>query len=194
MIGRVKNVNIEKGFGFIACEDGKDYYFNEDSLTSALTLVDCQRDVEMEFDIVKQSDGRWKAINCRLVENESVKFFKDYVLNLNEQKDQYDLFCDHALKYAERLKAKPDVVTTSMIRKIYTRILHARIVTDIKLLRPHFAYTAGRNEKSLKLREFMGLLDYLAKEMDMNEEQQLNNFKQFMEAIVAYRKFVGEDN
>jgi cold shock CspA family protein len=37
MIGRVKNVNVERGFGFIASEDGNDYYFNEDSLTSGLT-------------------------------------------------------------------------------------------------------------------------------------------------------------
>jgi CRISPR/Cas system CSM-associated protein Csm5 (group 7 of RAMP superfamily) len=38
----------------------------------------------------------------------------------------------------------------------------------------------------------MDLLDYLAKKMDMNNEQHLSNFKQFMEAIVAYRKYVGK--
>jgi CRISPR/Cas system CSM-associated protein Csm2 small subunit len=36
-------------------------------------------------------------------------------------------------------------------------------------------------------------LDYLVKKMDANNEQHLNDFKQFMEAIVAYRKYVGND-
>ena len=39
----------------------------------------------------------------------------------------------------------------------------------------------------------MDLLDYLAKEMDINNRQHLDNFKQFMEAIVAYRKYAGKD-
>jgi CRISPR/Cas system CSM-associated protein Csm2 small subunit len=39
----------------------------------------------------------------------------------------------------------------------------------------------------------MDLLDYLVKKMDINNEQHLDNFKQFMEAIVAYRKYVGDD-
>lgn len=194
MIGKVKNVNPERSFGFIRGNDGNDYYFNDGSLTEGLTINDIYPNLDMEFDIIKQNDGKYKAINCKIVENEHIKFFKDYVLDLSERKDQYDDFCFHALKYAERLKSKPESVTTSMIRKIYARILHARKVTDIKLLRPHFAYTSGRNEKNLKLREFMDLLDYLAKKMDINNEQHLHNFKQFMEAIVAYRKYVGGDN
>lgn len=191
MRGKVKNVNLEKRYGFIRCEDGNEYYFNEDSLGSGFTLQDFSKNMELEFDIKRQSDGRTKAVNCRIPENENIKFFKKYVLNLNESKEQYDEFCDHAKEYAERLKTGN--VTTSMIRKIYARILNARKVTDIKLLRPHFAYTSGRNEKTPILREFMDLLDHLAKKMDTNNEQHLNNFKQFMEAIVAYRKYVGSD-
>lgn len=191
MIGKVKKINLGKRSGFIHSEDGKEYYFNEDSLVSNLTFQEITRDTDMEFDIKRQSDGKLKAINCRIVENESIKFFKEHVLDLSDKRDQYDIFCDNAKKYVERLKAAK--VTTSMIRKIYARILNARTVTDIKLLRPHFAYTSGRNEKNPILREFMDLLDYLVKKMDINNEQHLNNFKQFMEAIVAYRKYVGDD-
>lgn len=194
MFGKVKKVITEKKFGFIHGNDGVDYYFNEDSLADGLTINNISPNLDMEFDFIKQNDGKYKAINCKIVENEHIKFFKDYVLSLNEKKDQYDTFCCHALEYAKRLKSKPESVTTSMIRRIYARILQARTVTDIKMLRPHFAYTAGRYEKNIKLREFMDLLDYLAKKMDINNEQHLNNFKQFMEAIVAYRKYVGDDN
>jgi CRISPR type III-A-associated protein Csm2 len=191
MKGKVKNVNLERSFGFIRCEDGNEYYFKEDSLISDLNFQEIARDTDVEFDIQRQRDGRLKAVNCRIVENESIKFFKEHVLDLSDKKDQYDIFCDHAKKYAERLKTGE--VTTSMIRKIYARILNARTVTDIKLLRPHFAYTSGRNEKNHNLREFMDLLDYLVRKMDIDSEQHLNNFKQFMEAIVAYRKYVGND-
>jgi CRISPR-associated protein Csm2 len=193
MRGKVKTVKAERGFGFINGEDGQDYYFNADSLLDDLTLENIPVNLEVEFTVQRQSNGQTKAVNCKIAENEDIKFFKDYVLDLNERKDQYDLFCDHAKNYAERLKSKPEKVTTSMIRKIYARILHARTVSDLKLLRPQFAYTSGRNEKNIKLREFMDLLDYLVKKMDINNEQHLDNFKQFMEAIVAYRKYVGDD-
>lgn len=129
--------------------------------------------------------------NYDSAESKEIKFFKEHVLELNQRKDLYDVFCDNALAYAEQLKK--DKVTTSMIRKIYARILNANKVEEIKLLRPHFAYTSGRNEKNRTLKGFMDLLDYLAKKMELNNPDHLKNFQQFMEAIVAYRKYVGED-
>lgn len=189
MKGKIKD--IKRDFGFITGEDNKDYYFNQKSLTGGITLMDIKKGMDIEFDVQIQKDGRKSASNCRPFENESMKFFKEHVLILNEIKGQYDTFCDYARSYADRLKIGN--VNTSMIRKIYARILNAREVAEIKGLRPHFAYTAGRNEKNVVLRGFMGLLDYLAKEMDINNQQHLDNFKQFMEAIVAYRKYVGKD-
>lgn len=81
-----------------------------------------------------------------------------------------------------------------MIRKLYARIIAADNVMALKLLRPQFAYTSGRNEGNPILREFMEILDAIVKSMDIEgDKEELNNFKQFMEAIVAYRKFVGCD-
>ena len=128
-----------------------------------------------------------KASSDRNIENESIEFFKKNVLRLNELRDQYDIFCDHAKAYAEKLKEGG--VSTSKIRRLYARILNAAEVMDIKLLRPHFAYISGRNEDSAVLKKFMDLLDYLAKEMDINNRQHLDNFKQFMKDV-AYRKYV----
>ena len=39
----------------------------------------------------------------------------------------------------------------------------------------------------------MDLLDFLVKSMEIDNDEHLNNFKQFMETIVAYRKYVGDD-
>ncbi len=186
MKGNVKS--IRKNFGFIRGEDNKEYYFNENSLVGDLAFQGITKDMDVEFDIQRQSDGKLKAVN---VEYKIINFFKEHVLDLSVNKDQYDAFCDHAKKYAERLKEGN--VKTTMIRKIYARILNARSVTDLKLLRPHFAYTSGRNERNPILREFMDLLDYLVKQMDIKNEQHLVNFKQFMEAIVAYRRYFGDD-
>lgn len=191
MRGKIRIIEHGENYGFITGEDGKDYYFNKASLVESLNFRDLTKGVEVEFSTQKQSKGL-SAINCRIVENESIEFFKKHVLEMSDHKEIYDLFCDHSNSYAERLR--DGKVTTSMIRKIYARILNAQNVTEIKLLRPQFAYTAGRNEKNNELREFMNLLDYLVKSMELNNEKHLNNFKQFLEAIVAYRKYVGEDS
>jgi CRISPR type III-A-associated protein Csm2 len=197
MKGKIKNINSEKKFGFIISEEGKELYFNDKGLAKGFTFSALVPNLEVEFEVDEQGDGsakgatRQTAKNVRPKDIEEISFFKEHVLDLSEKKEYYDTFCDYAEKYAERLKSGK--VTTSMIRKIYARILNARTVTDVKLLRPHFAYTSGRNEKNRILREFMDLLDYLAKKIDSDNEQHLNNFKQFMETIVAYRKYVGED-
>lgn len=191
MIGEVTKIFFREKKGSIHAEDGQDYEFYESSLLNGLKFRDIYKQLDMEFEINQEKTGKRIAFNCRAIENRNVKYFKEIVLDLCEKKDQYDIFCDNVKTYAERLKSGD--VTTSMIRKIYARVLNARKVTDIKLLRPHFAYTSGRNEKLSILREFMNLLDYLAKKMDINNEQHLQNFKQFMEAIVAYRKYVGND-
>lgn len=189
MKGKVKT--IRNNFGFITGEDGKDYYFNEKSLAEGLTMKDLSVNTPLTFDVQRQADNKVRAVNCKIVKNEAVEFFEKHVLNLSSHKECYDAFCDHAKSYAERLKSGE--VTTSMIRKIYARILNARTVSDVKFLRPHFAYTSGRNEKNAILREFMDLLDVLVKSMEIDNEEHLNNFKEFMEAIVAYRKYVGDD-
>ena len=145
MKGKVKT--IRDNFGFITGEDGKDYYFNEKSLAAGLTMEDLSVNTQLSFDMQKQSDNRMRAVNCKIVKNEDIEFFQKHALDLSSKKEYYDVFCDHAKSYAERLKYGK--VTTSMIRKIYARILNARKVSDVKFLRPHFAYTSGRNEKTL---------------------------------------------
>jgi len=118
-------------------------------------------------------------------------YFKEIVLDL--EKHDYDEFCDQAKEYAEVLVGGD--VSTSQIRKIYSQIYRARDIKDVKHLRPQFAYTVGRNRDVHRLGELMDTLDYLAKHAESGtdrEEAHLKNIKTFLEAIVAYMKYVGD--
>lgn len=120
-------------------------------------------------------------------------YFKKIVLELEYH--DYDEFCDNCHEYADVLQAGK--VTTSQIRKVYSQIQRAQSIIDIKQLRPHFAYIAGRNPDKPRLGELMDVLDELAKKAEINTERektQLDNIKTFMEAIVAYLKYVGDRN
>ncbi|WAA11982.1 type III-A CRISPR-associated protein Csm2 [Fervidibacillus halotolerans] len=135
------------------------------------------------FTLVKKR-GEFFATN---VYSNYAKYFKEHVLIL--EKCDYDEFCNQTLKYAKRLKAGG--VTTSMIRKVYDQINRAKSISEIKRLRPQFAYIAGRNPDK-RVTELMHILDYLAKQADRQSDTYLENIKQFMEAVVAYLKFVGD--
>lgn len=200
MIGAIKSINFKKKKGVIVLINSgindknevniKQFDFDQRSLARNLRFNDlCDRFANIDVKFNAQLYGKRVEMITKIFENESSKFFKQNVLVLD--KDKYDEFCNHAENYANRLKLGE--VTTSMIRRIYSRIMNAQSVTDIKMLRPHFAYLSGRNEDKFILSGFMELLDALAKSMEIDNEQHLNNFKQFMEAIVAYRKYVGDD-
>lgn|GEM_PF-1138680 len=201
MIGAIKSINLKKNKGVIILLNSgirdksneakiKQYEFDQRSLVRNLRFNDlCDRFADIDVEFNAQPNSRKVEIITRVFENESSKFFRLNVLALN--KDKYDEFCEHAESYANRLKLGE--VTTSMIRRIYSRIMSAQNVTDVKMLRPHFAYLSGRNEDKYILRGFMALLDDLVRSMEIDNKKHLNNFKQFMEAIVAYRKYVGDD-
>ena len=137
------------------------------------------------------------------IESIYAAYFKKNVLHLAEC--DYDQFCDTSLAYAKKItgyddqqlrlkdrnaKVRQDKVTTSMIRKVYTQILRAQTVLDLKKLRPQFAYIAGRNADNLRVNELMYILDYVVKNAE--DRDHLENIKEFLECIVAYMKFVGE--
>ncbi len=61
MKGTVKFFNETKGFGFIACEDGKEVFVHKSSLEAGVTLH--EKD-SVTFD-VEQGDKGLKAVNVR---------------------------------------------------------------------------------------------------------------------------------
>jgi len=66
MKGNVKFFDVEKGFGFIAGEDGKEYFVHKTALEEGLTL---HENDTVEFD-VEEGDRGPKAVNVKLAGEE----------------------------------------------------------------------------------------------------------------------------
>ena len=62
MKGKVKFFNEKKGFGFIAGEDGKDYFVHQSALGQGVTP---HENDAVEFD-TEQGDRGLKAVNVKL--------------------------------------------------------------------------------------------------------------------------------
>ncbi|WP_333888125.1 type III-A CRISPR-associated protein Csm2 [Clostridium sp.] len=120
-------------------------------------------------------------------ESKEIEYFRKNIVTID---DNYDQFINNVKGYSYILKNNG--MTTSQIRNVYSDILRANSVKDLKKLRPKFAYIAGRNPKN-SVKKFMDLLDYVVRSMDSeNEKEQVKNFKNFLEAIVAYMKYFGD--
>lgn len=61
MKGKVKFFNRMKGFGFVASEDGKEYFVHESGLQEGVTI---DENDEVEFD-VEEGDRGPKAVNVK---------------------------------------------------------------------------------------------------------------------------------
>ncbi|MEI8332570.1 MAG: cold shock domain-containing protein [Chloroflexota bacterium] len=55
--GSVKKVISERGFGFIAGEDGKEYFFHRDSLDSSLDFDRLSGGEKVEFEVEQNPKG-----------------------------------------------------------------------------------------------------------------------------------------
>ena len=79
-------------------------------------------------------------------------------------------------------------LTTSQIRNVLDEIQKMKDYDEYRLqmLRPKLAYAAGRHKG--KVKEFRDLMEVLIKNTN---KANFSNFKNFVEAIVAYHKFYG---
>ena len=64
--GRIKNVIWERGYGFIAAEDGRDYFFHINALEPGLEFDQLQPDLTVSFE-VKSGPARGRAGAARVV-------------------------------------------------------------------------------------------------------------------------------
>ena len=55
--GTIKKVVSERGFGFISGEDGKEYFFHRDGLTSSLNFDRLAGGEKVEFEIEQSPKG-----------------------------------------------------------------------------------------------------------------------------------------
>jgi cold shock CspA family protein len=68
--GRIKNVIWDRGYGFIAAEDGRDYFFHINALEAGLEFDQLQPDLGVSFE-VKSGPARGRARAARLVRRDS---------------------------------------------------------------------------------------------------------------------------
>ncbi|MFW6308925.1 MAG: type III-A CRISPR-associated protein Csm2 [bacterium] len=184
-------IKTKKGsYGFINGNNNREYFFPFSKLEKNESEYHVGDKVKFEIEENSKPGQKDIALQIKKIEikDEITGFLKENVLDL--QDEDYDDFCDTTEEYARRLKKGK--LKTSMLRKIYSRIMNTERPAELKMLRPQFAYTAGRNEEK-GVRDLMNLLDHLVKKMENDNKEQLDNFKKFMEAVVAYRKYVGGD-
>ena len=69
MIGKVKYLKKEKGFGFISMEGGKDLFFHYSDFTTKEEFDNLEVENEIEFKIADATKGK-KAVEITVVEKE----------------------------------------------------------------------------------------------------------------------------
>lgn len=121
-----------------------------------------------------------------------LNYFSEIILEITNLREEYDTYINECKKYAQYLK--DEKLTTSQIRKIYSDIMNAETAMDLKRLRPRLAYIIGKNEKNYAIKSLIDILDNGIEKLNINnEEEEIKSLKEFMETIVAYRKYVGND-
>lgn len=109
----------------------------------------------------------------------------DLVYNVKE-KDNYNNFFKHAEEFAKNNKESPN-----QIRKIYDEILKINennMNKNLAFLKVKLAYAFGK--KNIK-KGFYNCMKKLIENVKSKEDLEI--FKDFMEAFVAYNKVYGED-
>lgn len=105
-----------------------------------------------------------------------------HLLNLFADGVPLDKVYDDIAKF---IKENHTMITTTQLRNIYSRVVDADSVQEVKMLRPNLVYIAARQGKEVE--PIINLFNQLIKEI--NDEEQLKSFKKVMEAVVAYHKF-----
>ena len=105
-----------------------------------------------------------------------------HLLNLFADGVPLDKVYDDIAKF---IKENHTMITTTQLRNIYSRVIDADSVQEVKMLRPNLVYIAARQGKGVE--PIIDFFNQLIKEI--NDEEQLKSFKKVMEAVVAYHKF-----
>lgn len=123
-----------------------------------------------------------------LGENMYKSYFKDRNISIleNQGDTNVDAFIQQVEKFVEE---KGKQLSNTQLRNIYNKILNTDDLISLKMIRPQLAYLAGR-ENNQGSKELLSFIDILIKETSV---ETIENFKQFMQMVVAYHKFYGKN-
>ncbi|MGB9863622.1 MAG: type III-A CRISPR-associated protein Csm2 [Candidatus Saccharicenans sp.] len=99
-------------------------------------------------------------------------------------------YADQLGRYYTGSKNERDNLSTSQIRNVLDEIHKMKEFssTKLELLRPKLVYAAGKHNKVVRLRQFVDLMNKTINHVNKDNFEQ---FKNFVEAIVAYHRFYG---
>jgi CRISPR type III-A-associated protein Csm2 len=89
-------------------------------------------------------------------------------------------------------REKRENISSSQLRNIFSRVKRVEKISELYSLRPKLAYVYGRPNTKDEMKKLIVLLDDQIKKV--KNEKQLEKFKSFFEAIIAYHKFYGGSN
>lgn len=122
-----------------------------------------------------------------------INFFKEYfsdnpiefILAKRKNTEDIDIFINKIESFIFNVRNE---ISTSQFKRIYSEVrrLSAADIAKIKLIRIQLAYIAGRNEKSPATQKLCSLIDSLIQNLNTDN---LNEFRIFLEAIIAYHKY-----
>lgn len=143
----------------------------------------------------KKLEPNWNILKKDFVDKENLS---EFVLKSNKTKEEAQKYIDGLNNYASKLKDAG--LTTSQLRNIFSRIkkLTNEKIGELPMLKVQLAYTASRNTENIKgkdnynkkkiIEDFYLLLIAL---IDKVDENNLEEYKKFMESIIALHKFQG---
>lgn len=155
-----------------------------------------------------KSSGSLQKDENRFIKNFRYYWGDDYIkdilyLNSMNKPEKYNKFIDATklfladereyFDYKNRRKTvgpRYKKITTSQIRNVFSKIKPIKDIKEIMKMkiRTELAYTAGRATTN-EIKEIMFLFEQLVK--NIKDNQQLNSFKDFVEAIISYHKYLG---
>ncbi|MCB0654136.1 MAG: type III-A CRISPR-associated protein Csm2 [Saprospiraceae bacterium] len=85
------------------------------------------------------------------------------------------------------VKAEWRDLSTHQLRNLYDEVRRKKTPNEIQLLRAKFAYAQARQSSKPQAKEAIKFLDLIMS--DVKQPEQVDHFKAFFEAVVAYHKF-----
>lgn len=107
---------------------------------------------------------------------------------LGESKSDSNAYIEKIKKYVQNNRGG---ITTAQLRNVFSKVKNLGDCSELYTLRPKLAYVSGRAEKD-EMKTLLFLLDeLLVKVSEKKQPEQLKQFKNFFEAVIAYHKYFG---
>ncbi len=130
------------------------------------------------------TDRRWSEEKAMKEIKES--FGENFVEEiLGDSKADYNAYIERVKKYVQNNRSG---LTTAQLRNVFSKVKNLDDCSTLSTLRPKLAYVSGRSEKE-EMKTLLFLLDELITKV--SEKKQLDQFKDFFEAVIAYHKYFG---